>query len=707
MNCQDTAKLRTPLDAVCQTTDIGCVPIVSGKPQCSPMPDELPIAYDKTTSTLWLFSCESRTWVAMSKFSMDQLQELNLDNINNICNLLNIGVYYNPGTGNIQGTVTLSEFTTKLLECLKLDTNVLAITQGENNTISISIEGLDGLPPFYIKGDNISFTGTGTQTDPLVVHGADPICKWPVASQAQVDAAAAKHLGACLDGENVRVPYPKTPCEYEQKSEEQVAAATEKNLLACVDGQPAKVPYPKFQPPVCESEQLTASQAQAAGDNLQVVACNDGKTVRIPVPGSFFEPEFLCVPSVTSAPTSAPAFGTSPLRAGCNGELWVWLCENDGSGRWEEVRFNMNRLEQLLNPDNVANLCENFRMMGWYSDINSDPCVQEVKFTLEQLGHMLGKCIEFKDYEEIEHEVENEGKTVYDVVIIDNTIYKTQSHCCQVGCAMEGGGGGGWCLRIYPTSNGAIFSGYTQSFIVGTGVVPDYVAQYPRYVKLNITNNYGRTAYLSARLNAKFIRNISAPGNVRVFYIITEDPNVKPWQWAARHMIVDFDGNRENAKIIGVSEFGTLDDIGMPIQTSSSTSNPNMGGPGSWVYKGAAGPVGNYKRLMAPGETVTLYGMYFIYFPQAQSSMQYIHSWIKMDFELFNSFAANCAVVDDTPQWSEDVVNPEEAIENTARRIKALLNAGVITEADIDAEIEKLGLTQFAAEIKARIGELP
>lgn len=398
MQCQDNSKLRIPLDEVCETTDIGCVPATKGQPDCSPQPDELPIAYDKSASTLWLFDCSTRTWIAHKKFSMDQLQDLNLDNITNICNLLKIGVYYNPGSGNIQGTITLQEFTEKLLKCLELQTNVLTITQGDSNTISINVEGLDNLPPFYIKGDNVTFTGSGTQTDPLVAHVADPICKWPTKTPEQVKAADTKHVGMCVDGESVRVPFTENlfqepVCKLPQKTDAQMKNASDKNLIACVDGEAAKVPYPPIleQKPVCEADQLTAAQAQAAGTDLQVVGCKAGELVRIPVPGSFFEPEFLCVPTVTGRPSGAPQYGTSPLRVGCNGELYVWLCESDGSGRWEEIRYNFNSLSNL-NVNNVTDLCNNFRLMGWYSDTTGDPCVREVKLTLQMLGDALKEC---------------------------------------------------------------------------------------------------------------------------------------------------------------------------------------------------------------------------------------------------------------------------------------------------------------------------
>lgn len=318
MNCQDVAKLRTPLDAVCQTTDIGCVPITDGKPICSPQPDELPFAFDPKTTTLWIFSCKTREWLDFTKFNVCQLDALNLDNITNICDILNIAVNYSGSGECKQGTITLGELAERILECLKLETKIITIGEGEGNKVKITIEGLP-LDPVYVTGRNIwSEGGSGTEADPLKIATHDPICKWPTKSQAQVDAANVKHLGACLDGEmarvpfplkvcelpertqeqvdasnnkkivacvngeGVKIPFPPKPCEYKQLTEEQVEAASEKNLVACVDGEAVKVPYP---PQACEYRQLTEEQVEAASDK-NLVACVDGEAVKVPYPGT-------------------------------------------------------------------------------------------------------------------------------------------------------------------------------------------------------------------------------------------------------------------------------------------------------------------------------------------------------------------------------------------------------------------------------------
>lgn len=453
MQCEDNSKLRIPLSEVCQTTDIGCVPITNGKPGCNPQPDELPIAFDPSTNTLWLFSCDTREWIAMTKFQMCQLSALNLDNIRNICDILNIGVYFDAGSGCQQGTVTLGELAEKILECLKLETKIITIGQGDGNKVKISIDGLP-LDPVYVTGNNIwSEGGSGTESDPLVVATYDPICKWPIKNQNEVDAVSTKHLGACLDGEMARVPYPPKPCEYPQKTQEEVDAAASKNLIACVDGEAVKVPYPKYQPPVCEADQLTLEQAKAKGSGLTIVGCDNGNTVRIPVSQSgFFDRDYICVPTVTASPQGAPIEGTGPLRVGCNGELYVWLCEEN---RWEEVRFNMNSLSTLT-PSAVSDLCNNFRMMGWYSNTGGDPCVQQVKLTLKQLGQILREC--------------NVTDSIR--VLASDAYYKH-------------------CVILHNVNSGTVYRGRDKSIIMNGGeVVEVLVYGTPFYMTINARNDF-------------------------------------------------------------------------------------------------------------------------------------------------------------------------------------------------------------------------
>ena len=404
MNCQDVAKLRTPLDAVCQTTDIGCVPIIDGKPTCVPQPDELPFAFDPKTTTLWIFSCKTREWINFTKFTMCQLEALNLDNITNICDILNIGVNYG-GTGECkQGTITLGELAERILECLKLERKIITIGEGDGNKVKISIEGLP-IDPTYVQGRNIwSEGGSGSETDPLRIVTYDPICKWPVKTQADVDASGEKHLGACLDGEMSRVPYPLSPCSYPQITPEEFIGAADKDFIVCVNGENLKVPVPNnlYDPPVCVAPNLTLEETQAAQGTLKLVACRaDGdfsQTVKIPISGSGFfsyntDWKYLCVPQTTGVPGSAPAEGTGPFRIDCDNSLWVWDCENNG---WRKTKDGLSGVPKLNNNETIPNQCENFKIKGWYDqDGSGDLCNQrEVWINPARLMRILKDCEE-------------------------------------------------------------------------------------------------------------------------------------------------------------------------------------------------------------------------------------------------------------------------------------------------------------------------
>lgn len=422
MQCQDNSRLRTPLSEVCISTDIGCVPITDGKPNCVVQPDELPIAFDFKTTTLWLFNCSTREWIPFKKFSLDELSALNLDNINNICEVLNIAVWYDPGTAHVQGTITLADLAERILECIKLQTKTLIL---EGDTLKVWIDGLESLPPFFIKGKNIWFEGgSGTEADPFKVATYDPICQWPNKTQAQVDAASTKMLGACLDGEAVRIPYPKKPCEYSALTEEEVQSSNDKQLIACVDGEAVKVPYPKepceyplktqeqvnkstnkqliacvngeeskvpyieAEKPLCELPIVTGEQVSAAGQGATLALCLNGTSSRMPVPSGMFVPEYLCVPTVTDKPVGAPGFGTGPFRFGCNNELYVWQCDTN---KWELVTFGNHNDLQNLDPNDVSDPCNNFKVMSWYN-AGSEKCVQNRATSAKQLGLLLERC---------------------------------------------------------------------------------------------------------------------------------------------------------------------------------------------------------------------------------------------------------------------------------------------------------------------------
>ena len=93
MNCQDVARLRTPLPTVCNQTEIGSVPLVSGLPSQQPTPDQLPFAYDQSLNVLYF-----------------ALSEVNLSNVTNLDDVLRIPVTYVSGSNQVTGYITLKDF---------------------------------------------------------------------------------------------------------------------------------------------------------------------------------------------------------------------------------------------------------------------------------------------------------------------------------------------------------------------------------------------------------------------------------------------------------------------------------------------------------------------------------------------------------------------------------------------------------------------
>lgn len=385
MQCQDNSKLRTPLEEVCLTTDIGCVPIVRGKPDCSPQPDELPLALDPDSTTLWLFSCRTRTWVPFKKFSLLELEELNLDDVENICNIVDVAIRYNAGNGVLQGVIPLGDLARRMLECLTLQTRTIVI---DPSIVKVWIDGLPTLPPFFVKGKNIWFEGgEGTENDPFIVATYDPICEWPNKTQDDVDRSTNKQLGACLDGEMVRVPYPKLPCEYPALSQPQVDSSTNKQLLACVDGDEVKVPYIEAERPLCDLPVYEQTQVMNAGIGATMAVCVNGQSVRMPIPSGMFVPEYLCVPKVSDIPVNSPGWGTGPFRVGCNEELYVWLCEER---KWERVSFNPYTFA-TFNAKEISQPCENVRILAFWGP---DECPKKVHLSICELKELLDQCEE-------------------------------------------------------------------------------------------------------------------------------------------------------------------------------------------------------------------------------------------------------------------------------------------------------------------------
>lgn len=396
MQCQDNSKLRIPLPEVCSTPDIGCVPITLGKPNCAPQPDQIPLAFDPKTTTLWIYNCRTHEWLEFRKFRLcNDLIEVNVDNLANICELLQIPVFFDAGNGCQEGWITLQEFADHIKKCfhLKWRAVCLDVTEGEEGTLKIDIQNFeDALPPWYIKFKNIwPICGTGEEDDPVILATYDPICKWPTKTFEDVHAARVKHLGACLDGEMVRVPFPPPPCAFPQYTREQVESAQDKDIILCVDGRHAKVPVPPafFLPPPCWFPQFTRAQVDNGRDK-DIIICVDGQHAKIPVPPAFFVPEYICVPEVTETPTQPPAEGTGPIRVDCDGNIYFWLCDTQ---IWFKVHTGITDIDRI--PDievEIANKCEDIYFKSWYTH-QGKTHKQEASITLGELAQLIFECV--------------------------------------------------------------------------------------------------------------------------------------------------------------------------------------------------------------------------------------------------------------------------------------------------------------------------
>lgn len=343
MNCQDNSRLKVPLPEVCNTTDIGCVPLTSGKPRCAPEPDQLPLAYDPGDGTLWVFQCDTRQWIPLGgSFSLSDLDEVNLDNITNICNILKIPVFYNPGVGTIQGSVSLAEFSEQLLKCVRLERRVAILADGK---VEFSVPGINGLDPVYVKYEGLTVSGEGSASNPLVVKAEAPPqespCSYPEKTQAQVDAATSVRIIACVDNEKARIPYPEgeSVCSAPRRTLAQALAAGEKDLIACIDGIVVRIPLNEIldykgddtMDGVCGFPMTTLAQLIPASTTIPV--CANGQTYQVVPHESVFKGlNIPAVPITTGVPSGPPADGTVPFRIDGSGDLYVW----DGSS-WVKV----------------------------------------------------------------------------------------------------------------------------------------------------------------------------------------------------------------------------------------------------------------------------------------------------------------------------------------------------------------------------------
>lgn len=541
MNCNDNSYLKIPLPELCDRPDLGCIPETSGMPDWTPRDDQLPFAYDIENETLWMFVCETKKWESLRKFRLCDLQELSLENINNICTILQIPVFFDPGNGCMEGSISLSELAEELIKCVNTGTEDFRAICVNATTLRLEIIDYNsGVHPLYFTFENLRVVcGTGEEGDPIQIIANDPICEWPTQSQAQVDQAVEDgkpvHLGACIDGEEARIPLPPKPCEFPALNQDQVDESTDKQLIACVDDANVKVPFPPqpcsfpsinqdavdnaaskeliacvdnenvkvpFPADPCEFPNITQDAVDSAvtkaliacvddtnvkvpfpvdpcaypvvtqpqvdaTNNKHIIACVDDNNVKIPVPPGFFNDclEYICVPMVTVKPTEPPAHCTGPLRVGCCGELWVWVCDQN---EWVLAGMNPGNYPKL-SETSINNICENLRFIGWY-DNQTDPCLEQVQLTLSELANRVADCIDI---------------------------------CCPTVAHIAGKAGGGACISLNLTDEISVIRSRDTSVVRGPATLEPASQQgTPIYNRLDVTNPFDEVSLLDVELHA-------------------------------------------------------------------------------------------------------------------------------------------------------------------------------------------------------------
>lgn len=380
LKCKDTSLLQKPLEEVCTDIDISCVTPTSGEPSWTPNPDQLPLAFDEANETIWVYVCDEG-WSAYKKFSLCDLSEVSLTNINNVCSVLNIPAYYNDSDSCIQGSVTLqdlADYIAKCFECPAVEFELLSdtrlkITRTDNNGECEIVT--------YVEVENLTISGEGTEASPIKITAEDPICKWDKLSKSDVDAADDVMLGACVDGEAALIPYP-TICALDLLTNSELAEADSITLGACVDGEDVRVPYPQG---VCSYEIINATELEEAVTKL-LAACVDGEERLIPYP-DIPDGSMTCVDIVEGEPSYTPDAENKKATAAldCDGCIWFYTCTNG----WIKTCGGLPQLEDL-DPSQVDDICENLTFIARYME---GDCEMAKDMTLNQLANEVVACL--------------------------------------------------------------------------------------------------------------------------------------------------------------------------------------------------------------------------------------------------------------------------------------------------------------------------
>lgn len=125
--------------------NIGCLPKTSGMPNYVPGDEEVPLAYDESSNTVWFYVCDAG-WFEFSD-SLCRLESAEeVLALNTLCEILRIPVVYEFGGECREGTLKASEIAQVIADCLGLEDICSAekINSTQVNNL-LTQEGSDGI----------------------------------------------------------------------------------------------------------------------------------------------------------------------------------------------------------------------------------------------------------------------------------------------------------------------------------------------------------------------------------------------------------------------------------------------------------------------------------------------------------------------------------------------------------------------------------
>jgi len=261
MGCGNTRTTQEALLGECAIPDIGCVAITDGAPTVAPNPDHLPFAYDPATESLWLYQCDEGPWTEIKHETLCDIPNVNILTITDVCNNLNIPITYDDCT---EGRVSLTEFASKIKECLDLRT----------------ICELDFLGDVAVDAATSVAISACVDNNNVLINPFTS-CRLPVINQAAVDGATLVQVNACVDGVDNLIPY--IP-EYTMCSQplDTLPNLLTLELAVCNNGSDGLVPADSLAPNLCNIASLTSEAVLEGASVVQYAVCSDGITTRVP-----------------------------------------------------------------------------------------------------------------------------------------------------------------------------------------------------------------------------------------------------------------------------------------------------------------------------------------------------------------------------------------------------------------------------------------